>query len=314
MTVFSKTSKMYFTKSIVLLAVASVTLVSCKKPGAAAAKSNEEIEAIYAVNTFRTTEGNMDDYLEFGGDVASVSAVAVMPDMAGKVSRIRFSVGDTVKKDDIIAYVDASRPGMNYSASPVKAPIAGRITAIPPTVGTMVSQQTAIATISNTDILEVKINIAERFISRIKEKQNAIVTFDAYPGIEFSAYAHEVSPVLDTSTRTMSVKLRFNKKDDRIKVGMYGRVKLITDTIQNALIVPTTAIVQKNEEPYVYVVSNRNGSQASVRLQKIEEGITVDNKTEIIDGLVAGDEIVIKGQSLLNDGSKVNVISVSELD
>jgi len=255
----------------------------------------------------------MDDYLEFGGDVASVSAVAVMPDMAGKVSRIRFSVGDTVKKDDIIAYVDASRPGMNYSASPVKAPIAGRITAIPPTVGTMVSQQTAIATISNTDILEVKINIAERFISRIKEKQNAIVTFDAYPGVEFSAYAHEVSPVLDTSTRTMSVKLRFNKKDDRIKVGMYGRVKLITDTIQNALIVPTTAIVQKNEEPYVYVV-NRNSSQASVRLQKIEEGITVDNKTEIIDGLVAGDEIVIKGQSLLNDGSKVNVISVSELD
>ena len=159
----------------------------------------------------------------------------------------------------------------------------------------------------------MKINIAERFISRIKEKQRAVITFDAYPSEEFEAYAHEVSPVLDTSTRTMSVKLRFNQKDNRIKVGMYGRVKLITDTIQNALIVPSSAIVQKNEEPYVYVV-NRNSSQSSVRLQKIEEGISVDNMTEIIDGLVAGDEIVIKGQSLLNDGSKVNVISVSELD
>ena len=300
--------------SLTVLAIAFATgFAGCKRPGAQAA-SDGEVEAVYAVNTFRTAEGNMDDYLEFGGDVASVNAVAVMPDMAGKISRIRVSVGDMVGKDEIIAYVDASRPGMNYSASPVKAPIAGRITAIPPTVGTMVSQQTPIATISNTDTLEVKINIAERFISRIKQNQKATVVFDAYPGVEFSAYAHEVSPVLDTSTRTMSVKLRFNKKDDRVKVGMYARVKLVTTSIQNAIIVPSSAIVQKNDEPYVYVVSNRNNSQASVRLQKVEEGISVDNKTEIIDGLVAGDEIVIKGQSLLNDGSKVNIISVSELD
>ena len=308
--------KMFLKNSISLAACTALALcaVSCKKTGSPAANASEEIEAIYAVNTFRTSQGNMDDYLEFGGDVASVSAVAVMPDMAGKVSRIRFSVGDTVKKDDIIAYVDASRPGMNYSASPVKAPIAGRITAIPPTVGTMVSQQTPIATISNTDILEVKINIAERFISRIKQNQKAIITFDAYPGIEFAAYAHEVSPVLDTSTRTMSVKLRFNKKDDRIKVGMYGRVKLITTSIQNAIIVPSSAIVKKHEEPYVYVVSSRSSSASTVKLQKVEEGISVDNMTEILDGLVAGDEIVIKGRSLLNDGSKINVVSVSELD
>ena len=309
------TTKMFFKKcSIAVLALVCLSLCSCKKLGEPKASANDEVEAIFAVNTFRTSEGNMDDYLEFGGDVASVNAVAVMPDMAGKVSRIRVSVGDSVKKDDIIAYVDASRPGMNYSASPVKAPISGRITAIPPTVGTMVSQQTPIATISNTDILEVKINIAERFISRIKENQTGIVTFDAYPGVEFAAYAHEVSPVLDTSTRTMSVKLRFNKKDDRIKVGMYARVKLITTSIQNALIVPSAAIVKKNEEPYVFVIANRGGSQTSVRLQKVEEGISVDNMTEITDGLVAGDEIVIKGQSLLNDGSKVNVVSVSELD
>lgn len=309
------TKKMFFKKSgIAILALVALSFSSCKKPGAPAASAGDDVEAIFAVNTFRTSEGNMDDYLEFGGDVASVNAVAVMPDMAGKVSRIRVSVGDNVKKDDIIAYVDASRPGMNYSASPVKAPISGRITAIPPTVGTVVSQQTAIATISNTDILEVKINIAERFISRIKENQTGIVTFDAYPGVEFAAYAHEVSPVLDTSTRTMSVKLRFNKKDDRIKVGMYARVKLITTSIQNALIVPSSAIVQKNEEPYVFVIANRGSSQMSVRLQKVEEGISVDNMTEITDGLVAGDEIVIKGQSLLNDGSKVNVVSVSELD
>lgn len=299
-----------------LIGTAALFTTACNKPGnKSGTVENEEVEAVYAIDTFITAEGNMDDYLEFGGDVASLNAVNVMPDMAGKVSRIAVSVGDRVSKNQVIAYVDASRPGMNYSASPVKAPIAGRITAIPPTVGTMVSQQSPIATISNTDTLEVKINIAERFISRIKEGQMAIVSFDAYPGETFTAKVFEVSPVLDTSTRTMAVKLRFVPQDKRIKVGMYGRVKLITTSIQNAIIIPSTAIVTKNNNKYVFVVANRgNNTQSTVRMQQITEGISVDNFTEVSSGLAVSDEIVIKGQTLLNDGSKVNVVSVSQKD
>ena len=170
-----------------LIGTAALFTTACNKPdNKSGTVENEEVEAVYAIDTFITAEENMDDYLEFGGDVASLNAVNVMPDMAGKISRITVSVGDRVSKNQVIAYVDASRPGMNYSASPVKAPIAGRITAIPPTVGTMVSQQSPIATISNTDTLEVKINIAERFISRIKEGQMAIVSFNAYLGENFT--------------------------------------------------------------------------------------------------------------------------------
>lgn len=299
-----------------LIGTAALFTTACNKPdNKSGTVENEEVEAIYAIDTFITAEENMDDYLEFGGDVASLNAVNVMPDMAGKISRITVSVGDRVSKNQVIAYVDASRPGMNYSASPVKAPIAGRITAIPPTVGTMVSQQSPIATISNTDTLEVKINIAERFISRIKEGQMAIVSFDAYPGETFTAKVFEVSPVLDTSTRTMAVKLRFVPQDKRIKVGMYGRVKLITTSIQNAIIIPSTAIVTKNNNKYVFVVANRsNNTQSTVRMQQITEGISVDNFTEVTSGLSVSDEIVIKGQTLLNDGSKVNVVSVSQKD
>ena len=299
-----------------LIGTAALFTTACNKPdNKSGTVENEEVEAVYAIDTFITAEENMDDYLEFGGDVASLNAVNVMPDMAGKISRITVSVGDRVSKNQVIAYVDASRPGMNYSASPVKAPIAGRITAIPPTVGTMVSQQSPIATISNTDTLEVKINIAERFISRIKEGQMAIVSFDAYPGETFTAKVFEVSPVLDTSTRTMAVKLRFVPQDKRIKVGMYGRVKLITTSIQNAIIIPSTAIVTKNNNKYVFVVANRsNNTQSTVRMQQITEGISVDNFTEVTSGLSVSDEIVIKGQTLLNDGSKVNVVSVSQKD
>ena len=290
-------------------AILSSALVSCKGKSEKTAKE-EETETIYAVNADIVQAGNLDDYLEFGGDVSSVSAVDVYPDAAGKISRIRVSVGDLVKKDQIIAYVDPSRPGMNYSENPVKAPISGRVTSFPPTIGTMVSQSYSIAKISDTDELQIKVNVAERFISRIRENQTAIVSFDAYPGVEFKARVFEVSPVLDTTSRTMLAKLKVEPADSRIKAGMYARVKLITDTIEGAVVIPNDAIVYRDGKPYVFTAKSES-SESSVNMVSVKEGLSVDNKTEIQEGLKEGDVIIVKGQSLLSDGSKVMILSIS---
>ena len=290
-------------------AILSSALVSCKGKSEKTAKE-EESETIYAVNADIVQAGNLDDYLEFGGDVSSVSAVDVYPDAAGKISRIRVAVGDLVKKDQIIAYVDPSRPGMNYSENPVKAPISGRVTSFPPTIGTMVSQSYSIAKISDTDELQIKVNVAERFISRIRENQTAIVSFDAYPGVEFKARVFEVSPVLDTTSRTMLAKLKVEPADSRIKAGMYARVKLITDTIEGAVVIPNDAIVYRDGKPYVFTAKSES-AESSVNMISVKEGLSVDNKTEIQEGLKEGDVIIVKGQSLLSDGSKVKILSIS---
>lgn len=290
-------------------AILSSALVSCKGKSEKTAKE-EETETIYAVNADIVQAGNLDDYLEFGGDVSSVSAVDVYPDAAGKISRIRVSVGDLVKKDQIIAYVDPSRPGMNYSENPVKAPISGRVTSFPPTIGTMVSQSYSIAKISDTDELQIKVNVAERFISRIRENQTAIVSFDAYPGVEFKARVFEVSPVLDTTSRTMLAKLKVEPADSRIKAGMYARVKLITDTIEGAVVIQNDAIVYRDGKPYVFTAKSES-AESSVNMVSVKEGLSVDNKTEIQEGLKEGDVIIVKGQSLLSDGSKVKILSIS---
>ena len=294
--------------------LAALLFAGCKKNDGNDKKEEGEVEALFAVNTYKTKAGNLDEYLEFGGDVAAVSSVAALPDMAGKISRTMVSVGQMVSKNQVLAYVDASRPGMDYSASPVKAPISGRVISFIPTIGTMVSQATVIAEIASTDELEIKVSVAERFISRISLGQTAVVTFDAYPGVEFKAKVFEVSPVLDKSSRTMSVKLRLISSDSRIKAGMYARVRLITESVKDAIVVPAEAIVRRDGVPYLFVVSSQKSgdSPAKVKLCPVEQGILVDNKTEITKGLIAGDEIVIKGQNLLNDGVSVNIISVSE--
>lgn len=299
-------------KSVITLAsmAAVLSFMSCG-PKKAAKEEEKEVETLYAVSTYKTVAGNLDDYLEFGGDVASVSEVMVMPDQAGKITNVLVKVGDMVKKDQVIAYVNPLRVGVVYNDSPVKAPITGRITSLPVTVGSTVSQASSVAKVSRTDELEIRIAIAERFISRISNGQKATVTFDAYPSVVFGAKVFEVSPVLDTSTRTMSVKLRLNPPDSRVKVGMYGRVRLVTESIKNAIVLPASALITRDGKDYVFVISSPKSGKnaATVALRPVTKGISVDNKVEITKGLEADEEVVVKGQTLLNDGSKVNIVS-----
>lgn len=299
-------------KSAVTIAsmAAVLTFMSCG-PKKAAKEESKEVETLYAVSTYKTVAGNLDDYLEFGGDVASVNEVMVLPDQAGKITNVLVKVGDMVKKDQTIAYVNPLRVGVVYNDSPVKAPISGRITSLPVTVGSTVSQSSSVAKVARTDDLEIRIAIAERFISRISNGQKATVTFDAYPSVEFGAKIFEVSPVLDTATRTMGVKLRLNPPDSRVKVGMYGRVKLVTESVKNAIVLPISALVTRDGKDYVFVVTSPKSGKnaAAVSLKPVTRGILVDNQVEITKGLEAGEEVVIKGQTLLNDGAKVNVVS-----
>lgn len=310
---------MNFKKTFILTAAvaAAFTMVSCKEKKSAAASGAEEIkESVFAVNTFKTSAGNLDDYLEFGGDVSSVSAIDVLPDTSGKITQTLVSIGDRVKKDDIIAYVDASRPGMNYSASPVKSPVSGTVTAYPYTIGATVSTSSSIAKISDTKELQIKVNIPERFVSRIKLNQKAAITFDSYPADVFTAVVFEVSPVLDSVSRTMAIKLRIEPEDPKVRVGMYARVKLVTESFHDVIVVPATAVVTRDGVAYLFVVSDRKSAKGNttVDMVPVKLGISVDNKTEITEGIKAGVQIVVKGQTLLNQGDSVTVLSVVNED
>lgn len=294
---------------IAVLVLSSTLVVSCGKKDADTAKDTEETTdtVVFAVTTVTTTRGDLNDYLEFGGDVMAKSNLDILPDAAGKIAQVLVSVGEKVGKNQVIAYVDPSRPGMNFEYSPVKSPISGTITAVNIVPGSMVSQQLSIAKVSKMETLEVSMNVPERFVSKVQQGQKAYLRFDAYPGEVFFASVSEVSPVLDQSSRTMAVKLTFDKKDPRIKAGMFARVKLITDVRSNVVKIPEAAIVNRFGENFVFVVIP--GEQASVRRQEVTIGVRIDEKAEILSGLSPDAEVVVRGQTLLEDGSLINVVS-----
>lgn len=291
-------------KVVALVFASAFVFFSCSKDEGTAVVPVESQETVFAVNTYVAAAENLDEYLEFGGDVVAASSVDVMPDTSGKIANIRVRVGDYVEKNQILAYVDPSRPGMTYESSPIRAPVAGTVTAFPVSVGSMVAPSVSIAKISNTKNLEINISVAERFVSRIAVGQPALLTFDSYPGEVFTAKVAEVNPVLDTTSRSMGVKLVLDPPDNRIKIGMYCRVKLITESKAGVVAIPREAIVNRSGQESVFVV---NGN--TVENRPISVGITVDNMVEVVSGLTAGNEVVVSGQTLLDSGSKVNVIN-----
>lgn len=286
----------------------SAAFLGCgKKP---AAEEEAKAETIFAVNVYKAVPKTLDDYLEFGGNVQTASSVDIYPDVqSGKLSRILVKVGDKVKKDQVLCEVDASRPGMDYKNSPIKAPVAGTITSFPYNIGQTVAASMPVGKISSTGTLEVKTNVAERFVSRISMNEKAELTFDAYPGETFPAVLVEIDPVLDTSSRTLGIKLVQTPSDSRLKAGMYARIKLVTDTKKNTIVIPNNVIVTRNDEDIVYIVDSMTNT---VKASPVKRGIRVDDKQEIQMGIAPGDLVVIKGQALLSDGAKVNVVSITE--
>ncbi len=280
----------------------------CKKKAASAAE--EKTETVFAVNAYKAVPRTLDNYLEFGGNVQTASSVDIFPDVqSGKLSKINVKVGDKVRKDQVVAEVDASRAGMDYKNSPIKAPVDGTITSFPYTLGTTVAASMSIGKISSTGTLEIKTNVAERFISRVSLNQRAELTFDAFPGEKFPARLVEIDPVLDSSSRTLGIKLLQTPSDSRLRAGMYARIKLVTDTKKNTIVIPNNVILTRNDEDIVYIIDPQTNT---VKASPVKKGIRVDDKQEVEMGITPGDLVVIKGQALLSDGAKVNIISVIE--
>ena len=299
--------------------ILSIALIACVNPGAkkdeaaktgAEAKAAEAAAMVFAVNTTTATRGQIRDYLLLSGDIVSGSTVDAFSDVAGKVTKLYVSVGDRVQKDDPLAEIDPSRPGMTFIPGVAKAPISGTIVALPAQLGMTISQAVVVARLSRTDALELRTYVAERFVSKVRVGLRAEVGLDAYPGRIFTATVTELSPVLDPASRTMEIRLNLVRPDSSIKAGMFAKIKVITQDKPDIVKIPANAVVRRFGESYVFSVAADPADPALLVARRVlvTTGIQVDDQQEILSGLSSAEEIVVRGQSLLEDGSRIKVI------
>jgi multidrug efflux pump subunit AcrA (membrane-fusion protein) len=273
----------------------------------------DEAAPVFAVNTTTAVQGQIWNYLALSGDIVAGSTVDVYSDAAGKVSRVYAELGGRVERNAPVAAVDPSKPGMTYVPGIARAPIAGTVVALPAQVGMTVTQATPLARISGStgaNALEIKLYVAERFISQIARGLACQITLDAYPGETFRGSVTELSPVVDPASRTMEVKVNVDNPGSKLKAGMFAKVRIITEQKDNIVKIPATAMVERFGDTYVFTVETDPADPAFrvARRRIVKPGILIDGVLEIQQGLEPNEEIVVRGQTLLEDGVRINII------
>jgi len=297
---------------ILVLSIAALVFSGCDRiKGAFGGNKNTEQAApevpVFAVNTTLAERGQIQDYISLSGDIHSGSTVDVYSDAAGKVTEIYTATGRRIDKGDPVAAVDPSRPGMSYRHSIATSPIDGIVIAMPAQVGMTISQAVPLARISGGGGLEIRLNIAERFISKMAMNLPCQITLDAWPGEIFQGSISEISPTVDLASRTMEIRITVSNVSSKLRPGMFAKVRIITESRNNTVKIPAAAVIRRFGEEYVYVVE-KNSEFDIVKKRNIVPGILIDGVIEIQSGLAPDEEVVVRGQTLLDDGSRVNII------
>lgn len=303
-----KIKKSYFVMAavVVLIIVCGIAArIQMAANAVPVAKKGGRGGTVVSVRSMVTKVTTLHGYVSTNGEVESQSSVSVFPDMGGKVMSTSVMLGSTVKRGDIIAYVDPSEPGTNYRSSPVYAPISGSIISTPLKNGTKVNTSTALAIIGDINNLQITANVPERFVAVLKNGLKANVSVEAYPDVVFPATVSRVSPVVDAVSRTKEVILHFDRHDDRINAGMFAKVILYTEDYAGKIVMPVDSLVQNGDDYFAYVIND----DGTVSKRKVSLGKTVDGTVQILEGVKAGERVVIQGQTSLADGSKVQDLS-----
>ena len=320
---------------VLLIGFAIFSLISSNKKKSQSTFGMQKggADTVISVRTQEAKVSTLHDYVNTNGEIRPETSVDVFPEIGGRIVKVNVALGSNVKKGEVIAEVDPSSPGAQYANSPVYAPISGTVTSTPLKLGTKVSVQSPVTTIGDVQTLQIKASIPERYVAALKTGLKANIVLVSFPDVVINATVTHVSPVVDQTSRTKEVILDFDRKDSRINAGMFAKVKLFTYDYAGCITVPENAVIDKNGQPCVYVVEEKevevkteekesvpqesesapaekeNTIQQVVRLVKVETGNTVDNVIQIKSGVNVGERIVVEGMRVLSDGAVVKDIS-----
>ena len=184
------------------------------------------------------------------------------------------------------------------------SPISGIITARNYDSGDMFSMSTPIYTVEEIRPVKLLVNVSENYFTQVKKGMPADVKLEVYGDEIFAGKISLVYPTIDSQTRTFPVEIKVSNNDERVRPGMFARI-IINFGIKNNVVVPDQSIVKQSGSGDRYVYVYKDGK---VSYNKVVLGRRMENKYELISGVENGSQVVITGQSRLNNGMEVEIV------
>ncbi len=228
--------------------------------------------------------------------VASGNVPAVEYEKAkSEVNRLRGAVeNERIERDRNLQALDETRKKLEAQMrnSEIRAPMDGLLSAVSTIDGELVAEGNQLFTVSSRKTY-VRGEVNEEDVGEVKPAMKAKVQLYAYRTQVFGARVSSIQPAADPETQRYTVILEMEKPPDNLMAGMTGEMNIITGTHENALLVPTRALLVDQ----AWIVK-----AGTVRKRTVKTGYRTLDFTEITFGLSEGDHVIVNNQDKMRVG------------
>ena len=143
----------------------------------------------------------------------------------------------------------------------------------------------------------------EKDYGQLQTGQAATLETDAYPQSRFTGKIDRIAPVFGQSTRQAKIELSIDNPGYALKPGMFIRVTVVLDRVEDAVIIPRQALTRRDDRTGIFVI---NEDAQAVSWHEVRTGIEENDRVQLMGKGLTG-RVVVLGQQLLAEGTKINI-------
>lgn len=210
---------------------------------------------------------------------------------------------DQLRADHEVAGQELAEARWQLEKNTFRSPFAGRVTERLIQVGQHVRPGDDLFQITDSEPLIARIFLPETDVVTLTEGREVRITLNADPSVRFAGRIRQISPVVDTATGTVKITVEAVEPPPSVRSGSFVAVDIVRETRQAVVLLPKEAVIRELHASHVFIVEDDKAVKRSVRLG-LEEG----DRIEAVDGVAAGERVVVAGQGGLKDGQAIRVL------
>lgn len=188
----------------------------------------------------------------------------------------------------------------------VYAPQDGVVISLGAADGMYLQPNTRAVSLTKLSTVWLIVDVFERDIARLTDDMTAMVEFEHLNGRIFEGRVEYIYPELEATTRTLPVRLRVDNYEGLLKPNMFGTVKLVPNETRRAVTVPTEAIIRTGRAERVVLKTGEGTFKPRLITTGLRDDFDEGGRTEVIQGLAPGEEVVASAQFLIDSESALN--------
>ena len=290
----------------ILIAIAALIVVFIGfkiMRSAAGKKAATELVKKFPVEVLTIVPSDYNETINLSGTMMAENQTEVPAKVPGKIIKYLLEEGAWVEKGQNVVTIDRDEIGVEFKEATLEAPIAGWLTKKYFDTGAHVAPGMPLFQIADYHQVKLVIQIPEAEIARVKVGAGAQISIDAWPDQQFYGSVSRMSPTVDYLSRTIRAEVAIKNPGMKIRPGMYARARINIKHHVKAIVIPTTAIIERETGSMVFVMEN---GQASARQVSVE--LDMGETSSIKSGLSFGDKLIVAGQHSVAQGSAVELV------